>query len=201
MAITLYDYPSSPNCKRVKVVLEEKKLPYVTIHVDLPKREQKRPDFLKLNPYGKVPVIADEETVLYESCLINEYLEEKYPEPPLMPKDPAKRCRIRILIDYGIGHFFEPFRKVRQEMVKEEKERNREMLEEGRKELTELLRPLDSELGNQEYLAGSFSLLDAALIPRFIRFEEWGLIPDASLPKLSQWYRRMKERPSIQVIL
>ncbi|HEX9880605.1 MAG TPA: glutathione S-transferase family protein, partial [Candidatus Binatia bacterium] len=79
MAIKLYDYPSSPNCKRVKVVLEEKKLPYETVFVDLPKREQKKPEFLKMNPYGKVPVIADGNTILYESCIINEYLEEAYP--------------------------------------------------------------------------------------------------------------------------
>ena len=201
MAIRLYDYPSSPNCKRVKVVLEEKKLPYETVHVELPKREQKRPEFLKLNPYGKVPVIADGDRVLYESCIINEYLEETYPEPPLMPKDPHKRGRIRILIDYGINHFGEPYQKVRTELAKDAKDRNQGVIDEGKSTLKDLLRPFEAELGNQEYLAGAFSLLDAALIPRFIRFEEWGLIPDDSLPKLSQWYRRMKERPSIKVII
>ena len=70
--IKLYDFLSSPNCQRVKVVLEEKKLPYETIPVDLRKKEQKKPEFLKLNPNGKVPVIIDGETVLYESRIIND---------------------------------------------------------------------------------------------------------------------------------
>src|SRR5574341_1813767 len=101
--IRLYDFASSPNCQRVKVVLAEKKLPFETVPVDLRQGEQKKADFLKLNPYGKVPVIVDGATVLYESCVINEYLEEKYPEPPLMPKEPAKKAKVRILIDYGLA--------------------------------------------------------------------------------------------------
>ena len=100
--IKLYDFPSSPNCQRVKVVLEEKKLAYETIRVDLRKNEQKEPEFLKLNPRGKVPVLVDGETVLYESRIINEYLEEEYPEPPLMPKEPARRAKIRLLMDYAL---------------------------------------------------------------------------------------------------
>jgi len=59
--------------------LEEKKLPHETIPVDLRKKEQKEPEFLKLNPRGKVPVMIDGETVFYESRIINEYLEEQYP--------------------------------------------------------------------------------------------------------------------------
>ncbi len=201
MSIKLYDFTTSPNCQRVKVVLEEKKLPYEIVHVDLHKREQKKPEFLKLNPYGKVPVIADGDTVLYESCLINEYLDEKYPERPLMPKDPAQKTRIRILIDYGMNHLDAPYRKVRTEMVKEEKDRNLEALAEGKRELKSLLQRFEEEIGEQPYLAGDFSLVDAALIPRFTRLAGWGLLPDSSLPRLSQWYQRMKERPSVRVIL
>ncbi len=77
--IKLYEFRSSPNCQRVKIVLEEKKLPYETIPVDLRKKEQKNPEFLKLNPRGKVPVIIDRETVLNESRIIIEYLEDRYP--------------------------------------------------------------------------------------------------------------------------
>jgi glutathione S-transferase len=71
--IRLYDSQTSPNCHRVKVVLEEKQLPYELMALDLKAGEQKKPDFLRLNPYGKVPVIIDGDTVLYESCIINEY--------------------------------------------------------------------------------------------------------------------------------
>ena len=86
--IKLYDFKSSPNCQRVKVVLAEKKLPYEIIPVDLAKKEQKNPEYLKMNPYGKVPVLTDDGTVLYESLIINEYLEEKYPTPALLPSRP-----------------------------------------------------------------------------------------------------------------
>src|SRR3989338_7293928 len=154
--IQLYDFASSPNCQRVKVVLAEKNLPYESVPVDLRKGEQKKPDFLKLNPYGKVPVIIDGATVLYESLMINEYLEEKYPEPPLMPTDPAKKAKIRILIDYGISHLDSPYQKIRIESMKDEKERNRETIENAKKELQSLLQRFERELGEQPYLAGDF---------------------------------------------
>ena len=161
-----------------------------TVFVDLPKREQKRPEFLKMNPYGKVPVIVDGNAVLYESCIINEYLEETYPEVSLMPQDKWKRGRIRILIDYGINHFTDTYQKVRQELAKGEREKNRQVIQEGMRELKNLLRPLEAELAGGDYLAGEFSLLDAALIPRFLRYEEWNLLPDAAFPRLSQSFEK-----------
>lgn len=199
--IKLYDFQTSPNCQRVKVVLEEKKLPFDTVPIDLRKGEQKNPDFLKLNPYGKVPVIIDGETVLYESCVINEYLEEKYPQTALMPKDAAKKAKIRILIDYGMNHFDPPYQKLRAEMMKPENERNKETIESAKKELKTLLQRFEREIGEQPYLAGDFSLLDAALIPRFLRMEGFGIFPDPSLSRLGKWLQRMKERPSVRPIM
>jgi glutathione S-transferase len=199
--IKLYDFKASPNCQRVKIVLEEKKRPYETVPVDLRKGEQKKADFMKLNPYGKVPVVIDGDTVLYESCVINEYLEEKYPQPALMPKDPGKKAKVRILIDYGLGHLDAPYQKVRMEFTKDEKERSQAALEEGKRELKNLLQRLEREIGDQPYLAGDFSLLDAALIPRFLRMESFGVLPDPSLPRLEKWLERMKQRPSVKAIL
>ena len=199
--IKLYDFASSPNCQRVKVVLEEKKLPYETVRVDLRKGEQKKADYLKLNPYGKVPVIIDGGTVLYESCIINEYLEDKYPQPPLMPKDPAKKAKARILTDYGMNHLDGPYQKLRMEKMKDEKERNQETIDNATKELKNLLQRFEREIGDQSYLVGDFSLLDADLIPRFLRLEGFGVLPDPSLPRLSAYLKRMKERPSVKVIM
>jgi len=199
--IKLYDFPSSPNCQRVKVVLEEKKLAYETIRVDLRKKEQKEPEFLKLNPRGKVPVLVDGDTVLYESRIINEYLEEQYPEPPLMPKSPAERAKIRLLMDYALTELIPPHQKLREQMLKDEKERNRAELESARGELLGMLQKFEEELTDQPYLAGNFSLLDAAVIPRFLRLAEWNVLTDPSLPRLGQWLARMKDRPSIHSIL
>jgi glutathione S-transferase len=178
--------------------LEEKKIPYEIIPIDLNKKEQKKPEFLKLNPYGKVPVIVDGETALYESCIINEYLEEKYPEPSLMPPDSAKKAKIRILIDYGINHLNAPYQKLREALAKDEKDRDSLQIENARKETRNLLLRFEQEIGEQPYLAGSFSLLDAALVPRFLRMEAMGILPDPSLPRLGRWLQRMKERSSVK---
>ena len=199
--IKLYDFKTSPNCQRVKVVLAEKNLSYDIVSIDLKKGEQKTPEYLKLNPYGKVPVLTDDGTVLYESCIINEYLNEKYPNPPLMPGDLGKRAKARILIDYGMAHLDGPYQKLRMEMMKDPKEQNSGVVDAAKNDLRKLLQHLENELGDQPYLCGEFSLVDAALIPRFIRLEGFGVLPDPSLPRFGRYLQRMKERPSVKAIL
>ena len=199
--IKLYDFKSSPNCQRVKVVLAEKNLPYEIVPVDLTKKEQKNPDYLKLNPYGKVPVLTDDATVLYESLIINEYLEEKYPNPPLMPKDPAKKAKGRILVDFGMAHFDSAYQKLRMELMKEAKEQSQPIIDGAKNDLKKLLQRFEDELGDQQYLLGDFSLVDADLIPRFTRLEGFGVLPDPSLPRLGKYLERMKARPSIKALL
>jgi glutathione S-transferase len=199
--IKLYDFKSSPNCQRVKVVLAEKNLPYEIVPIDLTKKEQKNPDYLKMNPYGKVPVLTDDSTVLYESLIINEYLEEKYPNPPLMPKDPAKKARGRILVDYGMAHFDSAYQKLRMELMKEAKEQSQPIIDGAKGDLKKLLQRFEEELGDQQYLLGDFSLVDADLIPRFTRLEGFGVLPDASLPRLGNYLARMKARPSVKALL
>lgn len=199
--IKLYDFISSPNCQRVKIVLAEKNLAYETVPVDLRAREQKTPEYLKLNPYGKVPVLTDEDTVLYESCIINEYLEEKYPNPPLMPRDPAKKAKARILVDYGMAHFDGPYQKLRMELMKEQKEQSQQVIAAAKEDLKKLLKRFEDELGEQDYLMGDFSLVDADLLPRFTRLEGFGVLPDPSLPRLGTYLERMKERPSVKALL
>jgi glutathione S-transferase len=199
--IKLYDFKSSPNCQRVKIALAEKNLAYDIVPIDLRAQEQKTPEYLKLNPYGKVPVLTDDATVLYESLIINEYLEEKYPNPPLMPKDPAKKARARILIDYGMAHFDSPYQKLRMELMKDPKEQNQQTIAGAKAELKKLLQRFEDELGDQQYLLGDFSLVDADLLPRFTRLEGFGILPDPSLPRLVKYLERMKARPSVKAIL
>ena len=199
--IKLYDFKSSPNCQRVKVVLAEKNLPYEIVPVDLTKKEQKLPQYLQMNPYGKVPVLTDDSTVLYESLIINEYLEEKYPNPPLMPKDPAKKAKGRILVDYGMAHFDSAYQKLRMELMKEAKEQSQPIIDGAKGDLKKLLQRFEDELGDQQYLLGDFSLVDADLIPRFTRLEGFGVLPDPALPRLGKYLERMKARPSVKALL
>ena len=200
MMIKLYDFKSSPNCQRVKVVLAEKNLSYEIVPVDLRKQEQKKLEYLNLNPYGKVPVLIDDSTVLYESLIINEYLNEKYPNPPLMPKDPASRAKARILVDYGMAHFDSAYQKLRVELMKEPKEQSQPIIDGAKSDLKKLLQRFEDEIGEQPYLMGDFSLVDADLIPRFTRLEGFGVLPDPALPRLGKYMERMKARPSVKAI-
>lgn len=201
MAIILYDAVPSSNSDRVKIALHEKGLAYERVTLNLSKKEQKRPEFLKLNPYGKVPVIDDAGKVLFESCIINEYLDEKFPDPPLMPKDPFLRGRGRILVDYALNYLHEPYWALRGEMLKKESERTLSVLEETRHNLRSRLKYLEEALGNKPYFLGDLSLADIAAAPRFLRMEQYGALPAPSLPELSGWLQRMKERPSVRAVL
>ena len=201
MAITLYhDVPSS-NSDRVKIALAEKGLAWDGVTVSLAKKDQKRPEHLRRNPYGKIPVIDDDGKILFESCIINEYLDERYPNPPLTPKDPFLRGRGRILVDYALNYLHEPYWTLRGEMLKKESERNPAVMDEKRRTLRKLLEYLEEALGDKPYFLGDFSLTDIAVIPRFLRMETYGAMPAPTLPKLNQWLQRMKERPSVQAIL
>ena len=201
MAIKLYDAVPSSNCDRVKIVLHEKGLSYETVRLDLKKGDQRNPEYLKRNPYGGVPVIDDEGKILFESCIINEYLDERYPDPPLMPKDPCLRGRGRIFVDYALNFLHEPYWALRGEMLKKESDRDKSVMEEKRRTLRSLLTYLEEALGDQPYFLGDLSLSDIDILPRFLRMETYGAIPSPSLPRLTAWLQRMKDRPSVRSIL
>ena len=94
--IVLYDSPGSPCARRVRIVLLEKGLAWTTRLVDLTKMEQKRPEYLALNPNGVVPTLLHGEHVIYESNVITEYLDDVFPEPPLYPADPWPRAQVKM---------------------------------------------------------------------------------------------------------
>lgn len=202
MAITLYHDVPSTNCDRVKIVLAEKELKWDGVWVKLAKREQKSPQHLQRNPYGKIPVIDIDGKMLFESCIINEYLDEIYPNPPLQPKDPYLRARGRILIDYFLNYLHDPYWALRGEMIKKnEAERDQKIIAETRKEVTVRLQYLEEALGDKPFFLGAYSLTDIAMLPRFPRLLDYGVLPSASLPKLSAWFERMKQRPAVQTVL
>jgi len=202
MAIKLYEAVPSLNSDRVKIALNEKGLAYERVSLNLAKREQKKPEFLKLNPYGKVPVIDDGGKILFESCIINEYLDEQYPDPPLMPKDPFLRARGRILVDYGMNYLHETYFALRNEFFfKKEGERDTALVAEKQRELRSMLRYLEEALGDKPYFLDEFSLTDIDLWPRFGRLEDYGALPSPDLPRLGAWIGRMKARASIKALV
>jgi len=95
-ALTLYDFQGSPCARRVRIVLLEKGLAWTTRIVDLTKMEQKRPEYLALNPNGLVPTLVHGDRVVFESNVITEYLDDVFPTPRLYPEDPWERAQAKM---------------------------------------------------------------------------------------------------------
>jgi glutathione S-transferase len=199
--LTLYDYPDCPFCQKVRVVLAEKDLEYEKVFVDLRKQEQKSPDFLRLNPYGKVPVLMDEEEVMYESTVINEYLEDEYPIPRLMPEDSGGRARVRLLEDYCDNSFIPSTTTLLAQLRKTEGERDPQRVEQAREDLRRGLYFLSDRLGGQEYLVGKeFTLADAAFAPRIMVIGRLGVELEPALSNVQAWIERIRARPSVRAL-
>jgi glutathione S-transferase len=94
--LTLYDFHGSPCARRVRIVMLEKGLEWETKLVDLTKMEQKRPEYLALNPNGLVPTLVHSDRVIYESNVITEYLDAVFPEPRMYPADPWTCARAKM---------------------------------------------------------------------------------------------------------
>lgn len=133
-------------------------------------------------------MLVDGDGVIYESAIINEYLEEKYPQVPLMPKDPVQRSRARIWIDYcntrlqaAAGHIAHDYE------VEKSKERLRGYLEN-----------LDREMSGREYIAGNYSLADITYIPFFCRLQRYQTTIGSDLPNVKAWMERLLDRPTVR---
>jgi glutathione S-transferase len=199
--IKLYDYPDCPFCQKVRVVLAEKDLEFEKIFVDLRKAEQKTPEFLRLNPYGKVPVLIDEGEVIYESTVINEYLEDEYPHPLLLPEDSGARARVRLLEDYCDNSFMPHTATLLHELYKPDGEKDQARIDQSRQEIQRCMAYMDQQLGGAEFLGGGqFTLADAAFAPRAILLNRMSVELDPSLAGVSSWIERMKTRPSIRTL-
>ena len=180
--ITLYDAARCPYCARVRIALAEKGIEYETVEIDL----DDRPAWIyEKNPLGRVPVLEEDAFVLPESAVINEYLEERYPEPALWPADPAERAHGRLLVE-RFDSLSRPYYAVRRGD------------EEAREGLDEQLASLDEILANQEYLTGrEFGLADIAYLPWILRGESNLGVDLERFPALAEWVERVSERPSV----
>ena len=180
--ITLYDADRCPYCARVRIVLAEKDVEYETVVIDL----DDRPAWIyEKNPTGRVPVLEEDVFILPESAVINEYLNERYPEPPLLPADPAARALVRVLI-FRFDDLSKPYYALRRG-------------EDGaRPRLDAELAKLDRLLETQPFLTGSeFGLADVAYVPWILRARERMDVDLHPFPALSEWVERLSERPSV----
>jgi glutathione S-transferase len=194
--IKLYTYGPSSNSRKVRAALIEKGLEFTKINIDLSKKEQKSPEYLKIHPFGQVPAIDDEGFVLYDSTVINEYLEDEYPYPPLMPKDSEGRARARLMEDLRDNHFNPAAGQLFRELRKPEGERDERIIEQARGKIMDCLDRLERELTARQYLAGEFSLADIAFYPNIDTLDRIQIQIDDKYPHVQAWIARLKARPS-----
>jgi glutathione S-transferase len=181
--LTLYDADRCPFCARVRIVLAEKGVEYEDVQIDL----SDRPSWLfEKNPGGKVPVLEEDAFVLPESPVIMEYLEERYPEPPLLPADPGDRARARLWIDRFDERLGGDYYLVRRGA------------EGGRERLAARLDDLDAALEATPFLSGSgYGLADVAYVPWVLRAREALDVGLDGRDALVAWLERLLERPAV----
>lgn len=157
--LTLYDAGRCPYCARVRIVLAEKGVLYEAVDVDL----DDRPAWIyDLNTTGRVPVLDDGGLVLPESRVLIEYLDERFPEPPLLPADEAARARVRLLLERFDENLGDPYYDLRRERASRSA---RDALEGALDRLADLL-------AHQPYLSGEdYGLADCAYVPWLFRAE------------------------------
>jgi glutathione S-transferase len=167
--MTLYDAARCPFCARVRIVLAEKGVRYDPVEIDL----SNRPSWLyEKNPTGKVPVLEEDTLVLPESAVIMEYLEERYPEPALLPSDPAQRALERLRVDrfdHELGDDYYAFRRGDENA------------------LVERLQAFDPP---------AYGLAAIAYVPWVIRARD--LLGVELPPRVAEWLARLAERPAVR---
>jgi glutathione S-transferase len=183
VSLVLYDAPRCPYCARVRILLAEKGIPFDVVEVDL----SDRPVWIyEKNPTGRVPVIEEDGgRPLPESAVIMEFLEERYPDPPLLPLDPADRAAVRLLV-FRDDDLTDPYYAFRRG-------------EDGAAEqLDSALRRFDDVLGERSYLGGAeYGLADIALVPWFLRARDMLGVDLDGFPSLAGWLARLEQRPAI----
>lgn len=182
MSLVLYDAPRCPYAARVRIVLAEKGVEVDVVEIDL----SDRPDWLyEKNPKGRVPVLEEDDRPLAESAVLMEFLEERYPEPALLPPDPADRAAVRLLI-FRADELTDPYYALRRE-------------EDGaREQFDAALGRLDGLLGEQPYLSGAeYGLADIALVPWVLRARDVLGVELGGFSSLTDWLGRLEQRPAI----
>jgi glutathione S-transferase len=187
--------------RKTRITLLEKGLQWDTTWLDLPSGEHKKPEYLAINPVGKVPALIDDRIVVHDSTIINEYLEDKYPDPPLLPREPATRARARSFEDYADAYLAPSLFKILMNQRKPEAERDQEKIKEGEREVRDHFAFLDRELKGREFFAGPISLGDISFVPPLANYERAGYKIGPEFPNLHAWWERMKARPSFAASL
>ena len=195
--LKIYSSKSCPWAHRSRLMLCEKGIDFELVEVDL----SNKPDwFVGVSPYTKVPAIVHDDDNVWESAIVNEYIDEVFPEPAMVPNEPGRRALARIWVDYSASRFVSAFGAVlretdasaRPEKVEKFQETLRYMEKEGL-----------AKLGANPYWMGdSISIVDVAFWPWFERFVAMTHYRGVTIPddctRLNAWVAAMRERPAVK---
>ena len=187
--MTLFSKPTCIHSHRTRLVLAEKNINIDIADVtgpDLPE------DLLDLNPYHTVPTLVDRDLVLYDSRVIIEYLDERFPHPPLMPVDPVTRAQFRLAlfrIEMDWYQLAEQF----------EAEGERKLATKSRKMLRDsILASVDLFSAKKYFLSDEFSLVDCSIAPILWRLPVYGIELGSQAEPIEMYMKRVFERRSFQ---
>lgn len=191
--MTLYSGSADIFSHRVRIVLAEKGVSVDVINTDI-NDKNKLEDLLELNPYGSSPTLVDRELVLYDANIIMEYLDERFPHPPLMPVYPVARAKSRLMIYRIDREWGDLVRKIECGKPAE--------IQNATKELRNYLIKLAPVFNNSAYfLNEDFSLVDCCIAPILWRLPAWGITLPAEAKAVMKYAERIFARDSFQASL
>ena len=193
--LRIHQHPFSTYSRRVRIALLEKKIPHELVEIDMVARQHRSPEYLALNPYGRVPTLEEDGFVLYESTAILEYLELTRPDPPLVPADPRGRALVAMhlkLCDIQLarqtGTIIFPKRFLPKERWDEK------VMAQAKSEIEKHLEIVEKQLGTKQFMvADRYTLVEVCYTP-FVEFLP--LMEVTPPPAVAAWVERMLSRDS-----
>ena len=180
----LYSGTVCPYSHRCRIVLYEKGMDFEVIDVDLMHKSE---DVSAINPYGKVPVLVERDLVLYEANIINEYIDERFPHPQLMPPDPVMRGRARLFLYRFEQEIYSQVELIERGVVKTS-DKARSIIRDNLTQLSQILQ-------SQKFLLGDeFSMLDVAIAPLLWRLDHYGIQMGKEAAPLMKYAERLFSR-------
>ncbi|MCA1925179.1 MAG: glutathione S-transferase N-terminal domain-containing protein [Thiobacillus sp.] len=178
--MTLYSGSTDPYSHRCRIVLFEKDMDFEVIDVDM---HNKPEEVASISPTGKMPVLVERDLILTESNIINEYIDERFPHPQLMPPDPVMRARARLVLFNFEHDLFTHVNTLEHSLNKSS--------DKARAEIRDSISQLTPILTKQKFLMNDeFSMLDVAIAPLLWRLEHYGI----ELPKMASPVLKYRER-------
>ncbi len=180
----LYSGTICPYSHRCRIVLFEKGMDFEVIDVDLMNKSE---DVATINPYNKVPVLVERDLVLYEANIINEYIDERFPHPQLMPPDPVMRGRARLFLHRFEHELYSQVDLIEQGVAKS--------TDKARSVIRDNLTQFAQILTKQKFLLGDeFSMLDVAIAPLLWRLDHYGIQMGKDAAPLMKYAERLFSR-------